>query len=200
MGRNRTVLRPIAVRLFALQHDACFGTVSDVRMTLVLLASFGVVAVTGAQEQERKLLDRLLRPDMTLANPAQKKQFVAGAARVDRQASSRSFYPREKTIMTPSRHPIVFATNDFTLRRTQPASTMRNFPTGPPRTEPNARYLPAAANVAGTPPESDRPGLSGTAFSGNRPFLGRGKSQKELSARDTPLTIDQVRDLLNKNK
>lgn len=32
------------------------------------------------------------------------------------------------------------------------------------------------------------------------PFLDRGKSQKALSARDKPLTIEQVRELLNKNK
>jgi hypothetical protein len=38
------------------------------------------------------------------------------------------------------------------------------------------------------------------AFSGNRPFLDKGKSQKALSQHDTPLTIEQVRELLNKNK
>ena len=42
--------------------------------------------------------------------------------------------------------------------------------------------------------------LAAAPFAGNRPFLGRGKSQKALSARDTPLTIEQVRELLNKNK
>ena len=38
------------------------------------------------------------------------------------------------------------------------------------------------------------------SFAGNRPFLGQGKSQKALSAQDRPLTIEQVRELLNKNK
>jgi hypothetical protein len=37
-------------------------------------------------------------------------------------------------------------------------------------------------------------------FSGTRPFLVRGKSQKALSAQDRPLSIDDVRELLNKNK
>ena len=32
------------------------------------------------------------------------------------------------------------------------------------------------------------------------PFLGQGKSQKALHAQDRPLTIDEVRELLNKNK
>lgn len=42
--------------------------------------------------------------------------------------------------------------------------------------------------------------ISGNDFAGNRPFLGQGKSQKALSAGKQPLTIDQVRELLNKNK
>jgi hypothetical protein len=37
-------------------------------------------------------------------------------------------------------------------------------------------------------------------FAGNRPFLAQGKSQKSLHAHDQPLTIDEVRQLLNKNK
>ena len=37
-------------------------------------------------------------------------------------------------------------------------------------------------------------------FSGTRPFLVRGKSQKALSQQDRPLSIDEVRELLNKNK
>jgi hypothetical protein len=37
-------------------------------------------------------------------------------------------------------------------------------------------------------------------FAGNRPFLDQGKSQKALSRQNPPLTIEQVRELLNKNK
>ncbi|MGZ5004057.1 MAG: hypothetical protein ACXWG7_00880, partial [Chthoniobacterales bacterium] len=37
-------------------------------------------------------------------------------------------------------------------------------------------------------------------YSGTRPFLEKGKSQKSLSAHHEPLTIDEVRELLNKNK
>ena len=38
------------------------------------------------------------------------------------------------------------------------------------------------------------------AFAGERPFLAEGKSQKWLHAQDHPLSIDEVRELLNKNK
>jgi hypothetical protein len=38
------------------------------------------------------------------------------------------------------------------------------------------------------------------SFAGNRPFLDKGKSQKALDRKNPPLTIEQVRELLNKNK
>jgi len=37
-------------------------------------------------------------------------------------------------------------------------------------------------------------------YAGIRPFLDQGKSQKSLSAQNKQLTIEQVRELLNKNK
>jgi hypothetical protein len=37
-------------------------------------------------------------------------------------------------------------------------------------------------------------------FASSRTFLDQGKSQKALSQQDKPLTIEQVRELLNKNK
>ena len=37
-------------------------------------------------------------------------------------------------------------------------------------------------------------------YASNRPFLDKGKSQKSLHALDKPLTIEQVRELLNKSK
>jgi hypothetical protein len=37
-------------------------------------------------------------------------------------------------------------------------------------------------------------------YAGTRPFLDKGKSQKSLQAQNKPLTIEQVRELLNKSK
>jgi hypothetical protein len=48
-------------------------------------------------------------------------------------------------------------------------------------------------------PQSGKKVASG-AYAGNRPFLDEGKSQKSLSRKNEPLTIEQVRELLNKNK
>jgi len=42
--------------------------------------------------------------------------------------------------------------------------------------------------------------VASRAYAGNRPFQDQGKSQKSLNRQNAPLTIDQVRELLNKNK
>lgn len=42
--------------------------------------------------------------------------------------------------------------------------------------------------------------VAGRKFTDQRSFRGRGKSQKSLDRQNPPLTIDQVRELLNKNK
>jgi hypothetical protein len=47
--------------------------------------------------------------------------------------------------------------------------------------------------------DSNRIAQSGE-FAGERPFLDKGKSQKSLSQPSKPMTIDEVRELLNKNK
>src|SRR5207237_6548099 len=48
-------------------------------------------------------------------------------------------------------------------------------------------------------PQSDKK-VASHAYAENRPFLDQGKSQKSLNRQNAPLTIDQVRELLNKNK
>src|SRR5581483_7104784 len=48
-------------------------------------------------------------------------------------------------------------------------------------------------------PDSDKKRPS-RAYAQSRPFLGEGKSQKSLNRQNAPLTIEQVRELLNKNK
>lgn len=62
-----------------------------------LLFCLGLVIFTcvtaRAQQQENKLVDRLLRPDTTLSNPAQNKKFnaVEGTS-IDRKFEAKQFY------------------------------------------------------------------------------------------------------------
>ena len=51
-----------------------------------LLILAGLPCVRG-QDQEHKLVDRLLKPDMTLQNDAQHKKFVSDGASMNKRAA-----------------------------------------------------------------------------------------------------------------
>ncbi len=163
---------------------------------MMLLA---VVSATSAQEQEPKLVDRLLKPNMSLVNSAHDKRFKTGGFSTAKRAPIQSF-------STPERAP----EKSFATGRAFPSKliTAPQFPGGGTKANTSARsqlakaamvQVVSAADGARVAPESGR-NLTVASFAGNRPFLGQGKSQKALSAQDTPLTIEQVRELLNKNK
>jgi hypothetical protein len=163
---------------------------------LLLLAG---ISATPAQDQERKLIDRLLKPNMSLVNSAQNKQFGAPDISITKSAPSRSFHTRDTFLVRPFVAEGAFSPGQFAARHFRARDTPANISTRSQLTKTNTVYV--ASGVYGTrvAPESDR-SLTTTPFAGSRPFLGRGKSQKALSARDTPLTISQVRELLNKTK
>jgi hypothetical protein len=152
-----------------------------------------------AQKQERKLIDRLLEPDMTLANPAQDKHFDANQQTRMKRVVSHDFVTHD---ITPAK--------EFSAKR---GFFARVFGTRAFRQDNNAAAIPAkseaseqtksfAAQQSPLPHGSADAGkrIAASEFNDTRPFLGRGKSQKALSQHDTPLTIDQVRELLNRNK
>ena len=163
------------------------------RPGLLVLAFLVFATAAFAQEQERKLVDRLLSPDTKLANPDQNKKFTGGLEAPTRSAATKSFYVSEKKLSksfvadrsapTTSFRTHDYATKVATVSTLQP---MRAFPTK------SARDI--STNADSTKKYATRD------FAGNRPFLGQGKSQKSLHAQDRPLTIDEVRELLNKNK
>jgi hypothetical protein len=156
---------------------------------------FAVAINANGQAQERKLIDRLLKPDTTLANSQQNRSFSqASSARTRSSTTTAStFYVAEKNL---SRNFVVdrrFATTSYLSRNfvtkqvTAPtARTSRSFST---------RDLADGASKANA-----SNGFSTRQFAGERPFHARGKSQKALDAQHHSLTIEEVRELLNKNK
>jgi hypothetical protein len=122
-----------------------------------------------------------------------KQKFNGGTEAPTRSASTKTFYVSEKKL-----------TKTFVADRQAPTSTFssRSYTT-------KSATVPTAPAMKGFEAKKAR-GVSTNAYSakkyatrdfaGNRPFLGQGKSQKALHAQDRPLTIDEVRELLNKNK
>ncbi len=165
---------------------------------LALLCLTIAARSVSAQEQEKKLVDRLLKPDMTLANSAQNKQFNGtGTTPVEKKFEAKSFYSGKER-----------ATKSFSGRKDFSA---KGYETGKAtRTEKaaNTRAEPTYARIKFLTGESrlDRSAAEGSRvaptrdYAQSRPFLGEGTRQKILSQQDKPLTIEEIRELLNKGK
>jgi len=176
------------------------GSVVSVRSFAVLLGLILFLPIARGQEQERKLVDRLLEPNMELQNPVQNKKFVAdhGGA-IEKRASVGAFYVQKKNNTkafggvrdVPARE---FRGQNF--RGTKEAATAKSE-----REIVNSdRQVPASnARDVRTARDADKI-VDSRDYSGKRDFQPRGKSQKSLDRKNSPMTIDQVRELLNKNK
>ena len=154
-----------------------------------------------AQEQERRLMDRLLKPDTSLANSAQNKKFAdKRAASFDKKARTGSFYALQKPVAKTFPEERSFTPSQFTARHFRAGDSAAYISS---RSQPvkNDTMIATPAATAGTrvAPESSET-TPVREYAGTRPFLDRGKSQKSLHAQDKPLTIEQVRELLNKSK
>jgi hypothetical protein len=164
----------------------------------ILLAIF--ICCARGQEQERKLIDRLLKPDMALQNDAQNKKFAGdGSASINKRASVGSFYVHQQTRFKNLSKTRDFATSRF-YSKTYHAGR-RTYDTSSQQTMPNSQFAHGNQKASGVrnAPQSGKK-VASRAYPGNRPFLDEGKSQKSLNQQNAPLTIDQVRELLNKNK
>ena len=169
------------------------------RSFAVCLVLAVVICSVRGQDQERKLIDRLLKPDMKLQNDGQNKKFTGdGSASINKRAAVGSFYVHQKTPSKNFPGTRDFGTSQFysqTYRRGRSASEASQQKMA------NSRfaYADQAPRGVRNAPQSGKK-VASRAYAGTRPFLDEGKSQKSLNQQNAPLTIDQVRELLNKNK
>jgi hypothetical protein len=159
----------------------------------VIVFVYLLVATARAQEQERKLVERLLEPNMKLENSQQNKQFTGAGAVTAKSASTRSFYVSNAKLTRTFAGTREFSSHSYST--SQFPTRDANLPSPPrPRTfaTVDARGISSARGTTAT--------YNTRQFAGNRPFLDRGKSQKALHTQNPPLSIDDIRELLNKNK
>lgn len=144
------------------------------------------------------MLDRLLKPDMSLENSEQGKQFVAGGATLTKKVPTKTFYVAERKAEKGFWNTRSVAPKEFQTNAAPDGA--KTAATGT-KTRLAKVDVPYKTSAYTTRTSSDADRLVPTPdYAGNRPFLVKGKSQKSLSAQDRPMTIDQVRELLNKNK
>ncbi|HZR05725.1 MAG TPA: hypothetical protein VFA61_07855 [Candidatus Udaeobacter sp.] len=152
-----------------------------------------------AQDQERKLVDRLLRPDMTLQNSQQKKKFIADGTSINKKASVGTFYFEKKSNSKTFSGTRELSTQQFNSRAFHGNHSAPRKLSRPAAGDSRRAYPTQSARGPRDVSQSNKK-VAGRAYAGNRPFLDQGKSQKSLNQQNAPLTIDQVRELLNKNK
>lgn len=167
------------------------------RVVIFCVSLLGV-ALANAQEQEKKLLDRLLKPDMTLQNESQGKQFIPAGGTITKTARTKSFFffkrrPEKEFAGVRKFVPKRFPTENFRFANQEAKLRSRNELAQLDAPYETATYKTRKAI------DADKTAKA-LAYPRARPFLVKGKSQKSLSAQHPQMTIDEVRELLNKNK
>lgn len=156
--------------------------------------------VARAQEQEQRLIDRLLRPNTALQNSDQDRQFIADRSTVvkSRSTSTRTFYTGRKPVLKEAAGLKAFSTRDAVTT----AYVERNRQAVLPDASALSKKASLATrNTVAIPSARENHKQMATSdYAGNRQFLGKGKSQKALDQKNATLTVEQVRELLNKNK
>jgi len=163
---------------------------------LLILAALSCVR---GQDQERKLVDRLLKPDMTLQNDAQQKRIVADGASMNKRASVGTFYVQKKSNQKNFSGTGQFSTQEFNSHSFHSKRSAFNVPSQQATGNSQSAYANQSARGVRDASQSGKK-VPVRAYAAQRPFLDEGKSQKSLNRHNEPLTIEQVRELLNKNK
>jgi hypothetical protein len=169
------------------------------KLLTISVLLLGASCCLRAQDQERKLVDRLLRPDMTLQSGEQKKKFIADGTSINKRARVGTFYVEKKSESKTFSGTRELSTQQFNSR---PFHGSRSaFQNSSQQSVGNSRlaYPTQSARGPRDASQSDKK-VASRGYAENRPFLDQGKSQKSLNRQNAPLTIDQVRELLNKNK
>ena len=177
------------------------GTFENVRIIIAIGTLLVAASPAFAQQQEGKLMDRLLRPNVALANSAQNKKFGnTQTAQFNKPARTHSFQLVRTSATKPWTGDRALTPQQFAARHFRAGDSAANVSS---RTQlmKSDTVIATPAVTAGTrvAPESSQT-TAVRDYPGSRPFLGQGKSQKALQAQNKPLTIEQVRELLNKSK
>ena len=145
-------------------------------------------------------MDRLLKPDMTLQNDAQSKKFIGdGLASINKNANVGTFYVHQKPRSKNFGGTREFSTTQFYSQTYRGGRSAHEVSSQQTPANSKSTYATQTARGVRDAPQS-RKKIASREYAGNRPFLDKGKNQKSLNRQNEPLTIEQVRELLNKNK
>jgi len=154
-----------------------------------------IVSTIQAQHQEPSLIDRLLRPNMELRNSAQDKKFAVNSASVERDGTFSVPPNRTEKSFAESKE---VSTAQFIARAYNSGAGV--IIAAQNRSADKQARLEGSGVVDVHSTLGAHATVTTRTYTEQQPFAEQGKSQKLLDRRNPPLTIDQVRELLNKNK
>ena len=136
---------------------------------------------------------------MTLGNAAQNKKFIADRTSINKQATVGTFYVQKKSDSKNFTGTRDFSARQFDSQPFRGQHSASGISSQQALGNSRAPYATQTARGLRNAPQSDKKVVS-LSYAENRPFLDKGKSQKALTRKNKPLTIEEVRELLNKNK
>ncbi len=202
-------LRPLAPCL----ARATVPSLPIVRSTLVILFSLLACCGAFAQQQESKLAQRIRSPNMNLEYDLRKSTFMGTHSVSTKNVAVKEFYYDQKV------SPKAFSTGAYAGTKSSWFSNFK-FWTKEANTKskneiPNATKAAPVKTVAVSDARESQKTMATREFAGERPYLHRGASQDAIDKGEKgqgvppgigtdgslkPMTIDDVRELLNKNK
>ena len=137
---------------------------------------------------------------MTLQNDAQNKKFVGdGSVSVNKRANVGTFFIHQKPRSKSFSGTRDVSTTQFYSQTYRGGRTGYEVSSQQTLANSKATFANQTARGIRDAPQSGKK-VASRAYAGNRPFLNEGTNQKSLNRHNEPLTIEQVRELLNKNK
>ena len=137
---------------------------------------------------------------MTLQNVAQNKKFSGDSSvSINKRANVGTFYVHQKSSSKKFSGTRDFSTTQFYSQTYHGGRTAYEVSSQQTLANSKATYANQTARGVSDAPQSGKK-VASRAYAGNRPFLNEGTNQKSLNRQNEPLTIEQVRELLNKNK
>jgi hypothetical protein len=172
---------------------------APVRNLLIACLLLLPVCCAHAQQQERKLVDRIMEPDMSLENDAQNKKFTSDKTSVNKPAHVSTFYLQQKSPAKKYSGTRDFSSNEYNTRDFNQRDQTQAARMGQKQAS-TSSYSEGSKTARTRTIADQNKTQSSRDYAGNRPYLEQGKSQKSLNRKNKPMTVDEVRELLNKNK
>lgn len=137
---------------------------------------------------------------MTLANSAQDKRFTGtGLTQADKKFRTGSFYAGEKRVTRSFTDKKDFSARRFETKKFTRAERAANAKANAEMAYASTRFATRESSLLRTATGEDKAAKT-REYADSRPFLAKGTRQKILSQENKPLTIDEIRELLNRSK